>query len=256
MSGTATSLTTQPAIDATATWDLLELPGGDLGTISATNGHATLSGNAQDYEATLAGDFSAELLPIVRADIRGNGTSDGFEITQFSTAAFGGHISGAGNVTFRDQRLNLRLEGKDLNPAVVRAGLHGRLDTKLFIDARLPDRIAIDVDSVSGEFLGQSLSAAARVKANGQELAVEDLRLNAGANLLKFDGTVLPRLAGEFQVNATDLSTALARAGGEYRRFGRPAGHAGRTTRAHTFTGIQARLPRAGCRTTAGAGRD
>jgi translocation and assembly module TamB len=206
LSGVLRSVTRDPNIDATAIWERIELPTGDNGAVILSAGQAVLTGTTSQYLLDLSADVAAPSLPPLAASISAGGNLDYLDISQLSVDGFDGRIVGTGRVRFAEQAISLRLDGRRLNPAAVIDDLPGRLDVRATIEVRLPDHIDANIESVTGTLLDQKLDGRAKLKLSGERLSIARLRLVAGGNQLEFTGDVLPRLAGQFSVDAPDLA--------------------------------------------------
>ena len=203
--GRLLGLTRQPGVQAIATWSDFEWQAGDNGTYASRAGTLRLSGDAKGFDADIQGLLLAPGLPELAVTSRLTGDLDTVQIERLEIDGFGGSIAGSGQLGRADLLLSLQLTGSDLDPATLRPGLRGRIGARAAVDARLPDRLSVDIRSIDGEFLGQPVSGAARLKLADAEWSLADSQISVADNRLRFDGSLIPRLTGRVEVDANDL---------------------------------------------------
>lgn len=205
-SGNIYSVLLKPRVVAIGSWTRIELPMGDGELTTLTAGRASLNRDLSRFEIQLSTDVKMAALPTLSTTLSATGNLQQLEISRLLIEGFDGRIDGTGLLDLVDRQISLRLAGRNLNPGTVFTELPGQLNANATIEAKLPDRVFVQLESVTGTLIGQELSGRARLTMANDQLKVSGLYVDAGDNHVEFDGNMLPRLTGRFAVDARDLA--------------------------------------------------
>jgi translocation and assembly module TamB len=116
-----------------------------------------------------------------------------------------GTLVGNGRIELETPSVRLQLVGTGLDMTLLHEELAGRIDFTAAIDARAANDFSVDVKSLNGMVLGRAVSANGQITQRVDALEVSALQVHVGLNHLEIDGTLRPRLAGRFVLEAPEL---------------------------------------------------
>lgn len=202
--GRLTALLSDPAIDARVNWERVQLPT-PQGPAVAERGELLLRGRLEQYFFSLSSDLSAPFLPMSAIAAAGEGDLQRLVLDQLTVAGPAGIAEARGRVGFAGPDLALQVTGRQLLLSTWVADLPGTVDLAAAIHGQVPGPLTVRVARLSGRVLDQPVEAAGRILIDGEQLDLRGLRASSGANRIEFDGSLLPRLAGIFSLDAPSL---------------------------------------------------
>ncbi|MCK6372065.1 MAG: translocation/assembly module TamB domain-containing protein, partial [Gammaproteobacteria bacterium] len=214
-----------PAITARAGWENLaiELPG--LGRVRSSAGSAELEGGPAQWRATLSGAVVGDRFPVAQLHARAQGSGEEVGFEQISLAGAAGTVQASGGLSLgADARLQLQWSVANLDPAVLRPELRGRVSGQGSIDARLPGELRLTIDALQGQLMERPLAGSGTVVYRDDLVGFDDIRLRAGANRLEVNGSLGERLSGRFRLDAPELGLLYPAVAGNVTAEGTVAG--------------------------------
>ena len=124
----------------------------------------------------------------------GNGSQNALSIDKLELKSKTGLFQVNGKVSWQDApAFDLTATGQNFNPAILLPEMPGNLTFSSHIKGKLDAKalqIDADINKLSGLLRGKPVSANGRLVLNGDQLKVDALRINSGANEIAVNGTM------------------------------------------------------------------
>ncbi|MFW2403213.1 MAG: hypothetical protein ACN4GT_00520, partial [Gammaproteobacteria bacterium] len=220
-SGTILDLVDAPTISAQLSWEQLTLPEQEFGALVIRDGEADVEASQAAYRVTAATELVRDEAQRAALSLRAHGDNERLVIDALDIDGLGGRLQAEGSVAFGEPPVvALKAVGREFDPGVLVPGYEGRLNFDAEVDARWPERLALTVPFLEGEFRGASLSGSANVLAVDGALDRAFAKLSAGMNRIDLEVTGKPNLAGSFDIDAPDLPSLWPGLSGQLRGSG------------------------------------
>lgn len=197
-----------PRIAAEASWDSLErvLPG--VGRVASDGGRLQLEGGIDGWQGRLDASLAGERLPALSARLRLHGGGTQVVVEQALAQGDFGELAAGGVVDLADAVAQWRFDvvARDVRTAAFQPGLEGRFSGRLQAAGLSDGAIELDVLALDGHLMGRPLAGTGMLHLHEGTLGFSRLRLQAGTNRLRADGSVGRRLAGHFELDAPELA--------------------------------------------------
>ncbi len=188
----------------------------------------TSKGNPDAFEYDLEAGVKSETLPAATLALRGQGNLEGTRIEDLRLDTLGGWLQGMADVTWAPAvTWDAELRVADMDPGKQWPEWGGVLDGRILSAGGLKDGspdLGAQLVSLTGELRGYPVDAAARVRMQGTELTIEELRVASGPSNLQAAGTVGERLDLALSVRSPDLKSLLPGAEGNIQANGAVTG--------------------------------
>lgn len=192
-------------------WERLRWPLTGPSLAESPTGRLEASGSLDAFAYSLSGVAQGPDLPALALDLKGTGDRRGTHIEPLEVKALDGTLRADGSLAW-DPGLgwDLKVEGKDLNPSVIAAGLDGRLGFSLDTQGGLDGFTYQMLATTQGPVLPQARLAAEGSGDQGQ-VQIQSLRLEALAGLLEGQGRVGwdPGVSWEARLNWSDIDPGV-----------------------------------------------
>jgi len=208
----------QPAFDLQADWQELSWPVQGAAQVHSARGELTLAGTMDDY--ALRADAALDMPAYTGGQLRlaGAGDLQSFTVAELGLEAFEGTLNGSGRIDWSQELLiQLTLQGKQLNPAVVWPEWPGRLDLQLDTGVAVAGEdwsVRFDALTASGTLRGFPLQLDSLGSYRPGQLQLGNSRLVSGPSRLQLSGTIGTRLDLAWELDSPDLATLLPAAAG------------------------------------------
>jgi translocation and assembly module TamB len=191
VAGTVRTGGASPELDLRGEWRALRWPLDGEAAFESPLGRYTLRG-ALPYDFELQAHANVPGLPLSDFDTAGRVDRERLVLNRFDGRAFGGRITGGGRLDFTGrQAWSARLEGRDIDVAMLRPDLTGRVTFSAAIDgtgftADAPWTLRLA--SLSGRVMGRALTGRGEIAHRGGEYELRGLRVANGESNARLDG--------------------------------------------------------------------
>jgi len=209
-------------------WQALTWPLSDTPEFSSPAGELQLDGRLDAYRLRLEGRLQGAQLPDAQLQLTADGDRQRLQIADFRLLTLEGTVTGSGQVAWDPRpEWSLRLSGEGIHPALQWPDWPGQLGGQLSVDGQLADRelsLGLQIDSLQGELRGYPLQAAGRLALQGENLLVDELRLQSGPSRLQASGRIAGRWDLQWSLESTDLASLYPGLAGTLSASGRLSG--------------------------------
>ena len=208
--GTIEVVKNGPRLDLRGSWHDFRWPlVGKSVPFHSSSGDFTLDGT-WPYSIHASGLAQARDLPPIPVSLDGSLARDRFTFTRADVDLYGGHATASGEVIWSPKdSWSFAGHVSDVNPALVRADLPGKLSFNLATQGLGFDGLgdfSIDVRDIGGRLRGVPAGGGGRVTRTGATWEFDKLRLALGGTNLAVDGRMNDVFDLRFAVTAKDLS--------------------------------------------------
>lgn len=220
----------QPGFDLVAEWDRLGWPMAGTAEYQASEGRLEIDGTAASYRLALDTGLAATGLPPARLELDATGDLQGLRLAPLELRTLDGSLRASGTLGWSEGvAWDLAVDADALDPSALLPDWPGRLGGSLALRGRLPggdDELEIEarIDDLAGELRGYPVSASGRVTLQGEQAAIDDLRLASGGNRVAVSGRAGERLDLGFELDAPQLAALYPGLEGAIAGRGRVAG--------------------------------
>ena len=208
--------------DVTMTWDRLQWPLDDTPDVRIERGQVAFTGSADDYRLEVSTALDLPELPRVALELSGRGDMEkiAFDLAARTDA---GNVTGQANLSWKPEVTGrIELAGEDIDPAVLREDLPGRIGFTLRADAALDGntlRAELHEFDVAGTLRDEVLAMRARGRfsqvtdgdeAQPQVVALDLFELALGQTRASAEGRMDEAVDLRFDVDAPDLGELYA----------------------------------------------
>ena len=202
----------QQTLSAGLRWHDLRWPlVGEQETIRSKQGELSLEGTLDRYRYQLAMGVSGAELPAVELTASGAGNQAGLELEQLVLMQHESRIAGSGEVDWSPVvQWRLMLDGEKINPALLASDFPGELAFRLDSEGVIQDgepRGELHLEKLSGTLRDYPLEAQGRLRYQKDSLALQEMLLHSGPNLIRAEGELGEVLGLDWSVEAPDLSS-------------------------------------------------
>lgn len=208
----------QPVFELQADWQELSWPLQGTADVHSTRGELTVAGSLQAYTLSATAILEMPAYSGAELQLAGTGNLQSFELAELGIVALDGTLDGRGRIDWsQDLVIDLALQGKHLNPALVLPEWPGLLDLQL--DARVKAaadswQVQFDTATARGTLRGFPLQLDSRGSYSPGQLLLGDSRLVSGPSRLQLSGAIGSSLALAWELDSPDLATLLPTAAG------------------------------------------
>jgi autotransporter translocation and assembly factor TamB len=230
LKGDLDDLQTKPRITAHADWSNAIWPiGGAKPQIKSEQGVIELAGLLDAYQITLNGQLTQQYLPGASLSFSGKGTQSALAIEKLELKSKSGLFQISGNVSWQDATaFALTATGQNFNPAILHHELPGNLTFSSRVKGKLDAKalqLDVDINKLSGQLRGKPMSANGKLVLNGDQLKVDALHINSGANNITVNGAMGQEQATlELAIDAPALNALWPTMGGSLKGEGKLQG--------------------------------
>jgi len=231
--GFAHLLADQPEVIAEARWQGLERPlGADPGLLlRSEEGRLRVRGWTDGYAGDADATFLLGELPQARLRAKATGDTSRVSLPEVLLDGFGGQVAGSGDIDFREALAgSFRLQARRIDPGTLDPRFAGQVDFSAEVSFDGVGNFRVNLPDAGGTLFGLPLRASGTVSRQGELLAFDGVRIDAGPNRAELGGTWGPKIAGQFRVDAPDLATLWPDYAGQLRGTGRFGGTTARPT--------------------------
>ncbi|MEE4276872.1 MAG: translocation/assembly module TamB domain-containing protein [Halieaceae bacterium] len=226
--GQADLLAPQPAFDLSGDWQALGWPLSGDTQVYSREGSLQLSGNIDDYRASISAALAATGYTDATLSFEGQGDRSAFTIRALDLRALEGQLSARGKLRWRPQlRGEISAEGSGLNPAVLAPDFPGSLNLALGATAGVSDgRVEARVDtlSIDGVLREQAVDLQLEGSVQDGRYDLATLHARAGQSSLRARGSIGESLDLQWSIDSPDLGDLLPGASGSLSGNGSSSG--------------------------------
>ena len=195
LKGHLDDLQTQPRISSRADWTNVVWPlAGTTPQIKSEQGSIQLNGLLNAYQLTLNGHLTQQYLPEASVSFNGKGSQNSLSIDQLELKSKTGLFQVNGNLSWlASPTFDLTTTGQNFNPAILLPELPGNVNFNTHVKGQLDAKalqLDAEINKLSGQLRGNPVSVAGKLALNGDQLKVDELRINSGANKIAINGTL------------------------------------------------------------------
>jgi len=195
LKGHLDDLQTQPRITSHADWSNVVWPlAGMTPRIKSEQGTIELNGLLNDYLVTLNGQLTQQYLPEASVSFNGKGSQNSLSIEKLELKSKTGLFQVNGNLSWQTSpAFDLTATGQNFNPAILLPELPGKLTFNSHVKGQLDAKalqLDAEINKLSGQLRGNPLSVAGKLALNSDQLKIDALRINSGANKIAVNGTL------------------------------------------------------------------
>ena len=195
LKGTLDDLQTMPRITMRADWSKVVWPvSGPAPRIKSEQGTIELAGLLDDYKIKLNAQLSQQYLPEASLSFNGKGSQNALSIEKLELKSKTGLFQINGKVSWQDApAFDLTATGQNFNPAILVPEMPGNLTFSSRLKGKLDAKalqLDADINKLSGQLRGYLVSANGKLALNGDQLKVDALHINSGANKIAVNGTM------------------------------------------------------------------
>lgn len=206
----------------------LPLQGLFAGPLVSRGGLLRVRGTTAAYRAELGGSVQLGKAPAGLLRIAADGDLAELRIRESSLEAYGGLVTATGSVRIGDVVAgDLRVGAAGLDPGLLDARARGRLDAEAAVRFDTAGNFAVDLSQARGRIGGQAFAASGRLERGAGALRFDAVRIEAGSNSLRLDGSWGKEIRGRFTLDAPDLATLRPGARGQLAGRGTLSGSPG-----------------------------
>lgn len=140
------ALDTAPRMDLDLAWTDLAWPGIDM--VTSPGGTLALAGDLESLRYRGSARLVAEGVPI-EVVASGTASRDAIDLAPLELAAGSGRMTATGRVVIPERRFSLHVQGRDLDPSLVRADWPGRIDAEGELSGAFEPPLTIEFDEVA-----------------------------------------------------------------------------------------------------------
>ncbi len=207
--GTVGALFEEPRFDLQGSWEEIGWPLTGDKEWSSPQGTYRVRGRIDDYRVEIHTRLSGIHLPPTELSLRGKGRTTGIFLQPLLAEGPTGHLEATGELRWRPSLVwNLRLQGKDLDPAPFQPQWPGTLALTARTSGRLQPELAVEVElqKLTGVLRDQPIRAGGRFHYRGNVVKAEKVELQWAGNRLQVDGEGNGRRIDlEFELDAPHL---------------------------------------------------
>ncbi len=195
LKGGLEDLQTAPRISTRADWSKVVWPiTGTTPQLKSEQGTIELAGLLNDYKITLNGQLTQQYLPEASLSFKGKGSQSALSIEKLELKSKTGLFQINGDVSWQDSpAFDLTATGQNFNPAILLPEMPGNLNFSSHVKGKLDTRalqVDAEISKLSGQLQGKPVSANGKLALNGDQLKVDALHINSGANKIAVNGTM------------------------------------------------------------------
>ena len=195
LKGGLDDLQTAPRISSRADWNKAVWPvTGPAPQVKSEQGTIELNGLPDDYKMTLTGQLAQQYLPDATLSFIGQGSLNDLSIEKLALQSKTGVFQVNGKVSWKDTNtFDLTASGQNFNPGILLPEIPGKLTFNSRLKGQMKgDKLQLDaeINKLSGQLRGKPVSADGKLVLNGDQLKVDGLRINSGANKIAVNGTM------------------------------------------------------------------
>jgi len=210
-------------LNAEVNWYDLQWPN-DGSQATNINGQFTIQGTLSDYLLAVTTSAETTAAAGVHLMAAGQGSQQSLQLKKLSLAALDGELQGRGEVTWSPElNFNVRLEGKQFNPATLAEQLPGSIDLRVSASGHQNHNIfAVALNELTMEgrlrdlpFILKTQGDGKISQENGLTINLDNLQLTSGPTRFQAKGEIGDPLNINWSFNSPDLSTLWPTASGE-----------------------------------------
>ena len=195
LKGHLDDLQTLPRISSRADWSNVVWPlAGMTPQIKSEQGSIELNGLLNDYQLTLNGRLTQQYLPEASVSFNGKGSQNSLSIEQLELKSKTGLFQVNGNLSWQaSPTFDLTATGQNFNPAILLPELPGKLTFNSHLKGQLDAKalqLDAEINKLSGQLRGNPLNVTGKLALNGDQLKIDALRINSGANKIAVNGSL------------------------------------------------------------------
>ncbi len=195
LKGHLDDLQTKPRINTRADWSKAVWPiTGPAPQLKSEQGTVELAGLLDDYKITFNGQLTQQYLPEASLSFNGKGGLNALAIEKLELKSKTGLFQIGGKVSWQDApAFDLTATGQNFNPAILHPEMPGSLTFSSRLKGKLKGealQLDAEINKLSGQLRGKPVSANGKLVLNGDQLKVDALRINSGANKIAVNGTM------------------------------------------------------------------
>ena len=195
LKGHLEDLQTKPRINTRADWSKAVWPiTGPAPQLKSEQGTVELAGLLDDYKITLNGQLTQQYLPEASMSFKGKGSQNALSIEKLELTSKTGLFQINGNVSWQDApAFDLTATGQNFNPAILMPEMPGSLTFSSRLKGKWEGealQLDADINKLSGQLRGYPVSANGKLVLKGDQLKVDALRINSGANKIAVNGSM------------------------------------------------------------------
>ncbi len=226
LKGQLADLQTRPRISSRADWTKVMWPlAGMTPQIKSEQGSIELNGLLNDYQLTLNGQLTQQYLPEASVSFNGKGSQNSLSIEKLELKSKTGLFQVNGNLSWQaSPTFDLTATGQNFNPAILLPELPGNLTFNSHVKGQLDAKalqLDAEINKLSGQLRGNPVSVAGKLALNGDQLKIDALRINSGANKIAVNGTLGQEQAAlDLSIDAPALEALWPTLGGSLKGEG------------------------------------
>ena len=194
LKGSLDDLQTAPRISTRADWSKVVWPITGAPQLKSEQGAIELAGFLDDYKITLNGQLTQQYLPEASLSFNGKGIQNALFIEKLELKSKTGLFQINGEVSWQDSpAFDLTASGQNFNPAILLPEIPGNLTFSSHLKGKLAAKalqLDAEINKLSGQLRGNPVSANGKLLLNGDQLKVDALRINSGANKIVVNGSM------------------------------------------------------------------
>ncbi|MDD1643072.1 MAG: hypothetical protein LUQ29_07385, partial [Methylococcaceae bacterium] len=195
LKGNLDDLQTKPRISSRADWSKAVWPiTGPAPQLKSELGTIEVAGLLDDYKIALNGQLTQQYLPEASLSFNGKGSQNALSIEKLELKSKTGLFQINGTVSWQDSpAFDLTATGQNFNPAILLPEMPGNLTFSSRLKGKLKGealQLDAEINKLSGQLRGKPVSANGKLVLNGDQLKVDTLRINSGANKIAVNGTM------------------------------------------------------------------
>jgi translocation and assembly module TamB len=214
----------QQTLSVQGQWQDLVWPPGGAVEYASPQGQFEFSGSIEDYRFLLEATAEGADIPSGTWQLQGQGSSEALERFEVYGQTLDGTLNAQGSARWQPEfSWQVGLSGSTLNPGAQWPELPGSLDVMLNTQGRWQDEqltLTVDLQQLSGQLSGYPLDAQLQALLDGQNLTIDQLRLETGEARINASGHLDEHWDLAFQIDIPQLAQLLPDAGGMLRSQG------------------------------------
>ncbi|MEI6335401.1 MAG: translocation/assembly module TamB domain-containing protein [Methylococcaceae bacterium] len=195
LKGHLDDLQTRPRITSRADWTNVVWPlAGTTPQIKSEQGSIEINGLLNAYQLTLNGQLTQQYLPEASVSFNGKGSQNSLSIEKLELKSKTGLFQVNGDLSWQaSPAFDLTATGQNFNPAILLPELPGNLTFNTHVKGQLDAKalqLDAEINKLSGQLRGNPVSVSGKLALNGDQLKIDALRINSGANKIAVNGTL------------------------------------------------------------------